>query len=199
MTHSTTARFPHWAAAGAIAALLIGFCPARAEAEGFISPFIGFNFSGDANCPTVSNCEDKRLNFGVALGGMNAVLGFEEEFAYARDFFGSAPSLKSSVLTIMSNVMVAPKIGPVRPYFLAGAGLIKTHVDLTTSALLSSDNNNFGWDIGGGVMITIAPHVGVRGDIRYFHSFQDLGAVGFSLGNSKLDFGRAAGALNFTF
>jgi hypothetical protein len=48
-------------------------------------------------------------------------------------------------------------------------------------------------------MITIAPHVGVRGDIRYFHSFQDLGALGFSLGNSKLDFGRAAGALNFTF
>jgi opacity protein-like surface antigen len=99
----------------------------------------------------------------------------------------------------MSNVMVAPKIGPVRPYFLVGAGLIKTHVDLTTSALLSTDNNNFGWDIGGGVMITIAPHVGVRGDIRYFHSFQDLGAVGFSLGNSKLDFGRAAAALNFTF
>jgi len=199
MTYVTAARFTQWMAVGAIAALSVVFHPARAEAEGFISPFIGFNFSGDANCPSVSNCEDKRLNFGVGLGAMNAVLGFEEEFAYARDFFGSTPTLKSSVLTAMSNVMVAPKIGPVRPYFLAGVGLIKTHVDLTTSALLSSDNNNFGWDIGGGVMITIAPHVGVRGDIRYFHSFQDLGAVGFSLGNSKLDFGRAAGALNFTF
>jgi opacity protein-like surface antigen len=199
MTHSTTARFMQWVVVGAITASFVILQPARAQAEGFISPFIGFNFSGDANCPTVSNCQDKRLNFGVGLGAMNAVLGFEEEFAYARDFFGSAPTLKSSVLTVMSNVMVAPKIGPVRPYFLAGAGLIKTHVDLTTTALLSSDNNSFGWDIGGGVMITIAPHVGVRGDIRYFHSFQDLGALGFSLGNSKLDFGRAAGALNFTF
>ena len=199
MIRFPAARFTQWLVIGAIAALSTLAQPARAEAEGFISPLIGFNFSGDANCPTVSNCEDKRLNFGVALGAMNAVLGFEEEFAYARDFFGSAPTLKSSVLTVMSNVMVAPKIGPVRPYLLAGVGLIKTHVDLTTSALLSSDNNNLGWDIGGGIMITIVPHVGVRGDIRYFHSFQDLGAVGFSLGNSKLDFGRAAGALNFTF
>lgn len=173
--------------------------PATSHAEGFISPLIGFNFAGDANCPTVNNCEDKRLDFGVSLGGMNAIFGFEEEFAYARDFFGTAPTLKSSVLTVMSNVMIAPKVGPIRPYFLGGLGLIKTHVDFTTSALLSTDNNSFGWDLGGGVMVTIAPHVGVRGDIRYFHSFQDLGFVGFSLGNSKLDFGRAAAAVLFTF
>ena len=159
--------------------------PALARAEGFISPLIGFNFGGDANCPNVTGCEDKRLNFGVGLGAMNAVLGFEEEFAYARDFFGTAPGLKSSVFTLMSNVMVAPKVGPVRPYLLAGLGLIKTRVDFTTTTLLSTDNNNFGWDIGGGVMITVVPHVAVRGDIRYFHSFQDMGVVGFALGGGS--------------
>ena len=65
--------------------------PSPARAEGFISPLIGFNFAGDANCPTVQGCEDKRLNYGVALGAAGSVFGFEEEFAYARDFFGTAP------------------------------------------------------------------------------------------------------------
>ncbi len=187
-------------AAVTLAALLVALLPsARADAEGFISPLIGFDFGGDANCQTASNCEDKRLNVGVGVGAMNAVLGFEEEFAYARDFFGSSPALKSSVLTLMSNVMLAPKITIVRPYVLAGLGLIKTHVEFTQASLLSTDNNNFGWDVGGGVMVTIAPHVAVRGDIRYFHAFQDLSVVGFTLANSKLDFGRAAAALTFTF
>jgi opacity protein-like surface antigen len=173
--------------------------PSLAHADGFISPFIGFNFGGDANCPAVQNCQDKRLNYGVSLGAAGTVFGFEEEFAYASDFFGSTPALKSSVFTLMSNGMLAPKIGPVRPYFLTGLGLIKTHVDFTSTSLLSSDNNNFGWDIGGGVMVSIAPHVGIRGDIRYFHTFQDLGVLGFSIPNTKLNFGRAAAAVNFTF
>jgi len=174
--------------------------PSQARAEGFISPLIGFNFGGDANCPSIQGCEDKRMNFGVALGAAGSIFGFEEEFAYARDFFGSAPTLKSSVITVMSNVMLAPKIGPVRPYLATGVGLIKTHVDLTTTSILTTDNNNFGWDIGGGLHVTVAPHIGVRGDIRYFHTFQDLGPMGFSLGaNQKLDFGRAAAALDFTF
>jgi opacity protein-like surface antigen len=180
-------------------ACLLGV-PGRARAEGFISPLIGFNFGGDAACLSIQGCEDKRLNFGLALGAAGNVFGFEEEFAYARDFFGTAPTLKSSVVTVMSNVMLAPKVGPVRPYFLTGVGLIKTHVDLTIATILTTDDSNFGWDIGGGVMVTVAPHVGVRGDIRYFHTFQDLGLMGFSLGaNQKLDYGRAAAAVNFTF
>jgi opacity protein-like surface antigen len=187
-------------AALAVALVCIAGAPAPARAEGFISPLIGFNFGGDANCPSVQGCEDKRMNYGVALGAAGNVFGFEEEFAYARDFFGTAPNLKSSVFTLMSNVMLAPKVGPVRPYVLTGLGLIKTHVDFTSTSLLTTDNDNFGWDIGGGVMVTVAPHVGIRGDIRYFHTFQDLGFMGFSLGaNSKLDYGRAAAAVNFTF
>ncbi len=205
MIRLTTTRIRRRLLAVAGALVLALTMPSRARAEGFISPLIGFNFGGDSSCPTVNNlaslnnCQDKRLNFGVALGGMNAVLGFEEEFAYARDFFGTAPGLQSSVLTLMSNLMLAPKIGPVRPYILAGLGLMKSHIDFTAASLTSTDNNNLGWDIGGGLMVTVVPHVAVRGDLRYFHAFQDLGFVGFSLSSSKLDFGRAAAALVFTF
>jgi opacity protein-like surface antigen len=171
---------------------------ATSRAQGFISPLIGFNFGGDANCPNITGCEEKRLNFGVSLGKMGSVFGFEEEFAYAKDFFGSAPTLNSSVLTVMSNVMFVPRIGPVRPYGLAGVGLIKTHVELTPTSLLTTDNNKFGWDIGGGVIIGGA-HVGVRGDIRYFHSFQDQTILGFGFTDKQLSFGRASAALMLMF
>jgi opacity protein-like surface antigen len=99
----------------------------------------------------------------------------------------------------MSSVLVVPKIGPVRPYFLIGAGLIKSHVEFTPTSLLTTDNNQFGWNIGGGVMGFFTEHVGVRGEIRHFHSFQDKEIFGFSLGSQKLDFGRASGALVFKF
>ncbi len=169
-----------------------------AWAQGFISPLIGFNFAGDANCQNVTGCEDKRLNFGIGLGKMGSVFGFEEEFAYARDFFGKTPTTSSSVLTAMSNLLLVPKIGPIRPYATIGVGLIKTHIELTPTSVLTTDNNNFGWNLGGGLMV-LGPHVGVRGEIRYFHSFQDLSIAGFALTNSKLDYGRASAALMLTF
>ena len=185
-----------------LAVLALTALPSSARAEGFISPLIGFNFGGNASCPAIQGCEDKRMNYGIALGAEGSIFGFEEEFAYAKDFFGTSPALKnSSVLTVMSNFLLAPKIGPIRPYVAAGVGLIKTHTEFTTASLLTTDNNSFGWDIGGGVHVTVAPHVGVRGDIRYFHTFQDLtGPFGFSFGVSQaLNYGRAAAAVDFTF
>jgi opacity protein-like surface antigen len=172
---------------------------APARAQGFISPLIGFDFGGDSHCAAVSNCEDKNLNVGVSLGVMGNVFGFEEELAFAKDFFGEAAGLDSNVLTLMSNAMLVPNLGPFRPYALAGVGLIKSHIELTPSDVLTSDNNHFGWDIGGGLMILFGDHVGVRGDIRYFHSFQDLEVLGISLGSDKLDYGRAAAAVVFKF
>lgn len=40
---------------------------------------------------------------------------------------------------------------------------------------------------------------GLHGGEPYFHSFQDLAFPGFAVNNSKLDFGRASGALLVTF
>ena len=182
---------------GAVLALAWA-APARAQ-QGFISPLIGYNFGGDAACPTIDNCQDKRLNVGASVGVMGNLLGFEEEFAYAKDFFGTAPNLSSSVLTVMSNAMIVPKLGPVRPYLLAGLGLIKTHVEFTPASVLTADNNNLGWNVGGGLMVAVVPHVAVRGDIRYFHSFQDADVLGLTIKNAKLDFGRAAAGLVFTW
>ena len=181
-----------------VAFFMVAAAP-EARADSFISPLIGFNFGGDSGCPTITGCEDKRLNFGVGLGSMGTVLGFETEFAYAKDFFGTGPNLSSSVFTIMGNVMLVPAIGPVRPYALVGLGAIKSHVEFSETSLLTTDNTDFGWDIGGGVFIFFGEHVGVRGDIRHFHSFEDLSIAGIQLGDTNLDFGRASAALVLKF
>lgn len=171
----------------------------EAHGQGYISPLIGYDFGGNSGCPAIDDCEDKNLNAGVAIGRMGSVTGFEVEFAYARDFFGEAPGLSSNVLTVMGNVMLNPSLEPFRPYLLVGLGLIRTQVELTPSGVLQTDNSHFGWDVGGGLMIFFGDHVGIRGDIRYFHAFQDLDVLGFELSGEQLDFGRAAGAIVFRF
>jgi opacity protein-like surface antigen len=141
------------------------------------------------------------LNGGAALGTLGSAFGFEEDFGYAKNFFGTAPLLDSSVLTIMSNLMIAPRIGPAQPYVLGGIGLMKTHVAFTPASVFTSDNNNAGWDVGGGLIVFFGNHVGVRGDIRYLHAFQDLDLklLGFTVTDAKLDFGRASAGLVLKF
>jgi opacity protein-like surface antigen len=173
-----------------------------ARAQGFVSPFIGYDFGGTTGCQGVLNCEDKHTNWGVAFGAVGSIVGFEEEFAYANDFFGSSANQSSTVITLMSNFMIAPKIGPIQPYVLGGIGLIRT----TLNVAGATDQNQIGWDVGGGVTGYFSQHVGVRGDIRYFHSFQVLDLLnlpipppGLNIGNTKLDFGRASIGVVFKF
>jgi len=189
----------------ALAALFFGlflFAGTRsAHAQGFISPFIGYNFGGDSGCPAITNCEDKRTDWGVSVGALGSIVGFEAELGYTKNFFGETSSQTSNVLTFMSNFMLAPKIGPVQPYGLAGLGLIRTTVEVGTS----SDENQFGWDLGGGLMVFFGEHVGVRGEVRYYQAFQVLDFINrpnppvLGLSEKKLEFGRAAMGVVFKF
>jgi opacity protein-like surface antigen len=173
--------------------------PAPSPAQGFISPLIGYDFGEDSRCPAITGCEDKKLNIGVGIGTMGSVLGFELDVSYAKGFFGEAPGYSSSVLTVMSNILLGPEIGPVRPYGSGGLGLIKSNVGTDVTSVFETSNNHLGWNIGGGLMIMATDNIGVRGDIRHFHSFQNLEILGFPISDTKLDFGRASAALVFRF
>ena len=111
---------------------------------------------------------------------------------------GELPGVDNSVLTLMTNVIVGPKIGAIRPFVLGGVGLIKSHVEFTAGSLLDS-SNDFGWNIGGGVMLMFGDHVGVRGDLRRFKSFSEFDILGFGLADEKLSFSRASGGVVFAF
>jgi len=186
-------------ARSACAALLVLGTSTLARAEGFISPFIGYNFGGDSGCEEISNCENRSRNLGVSLGSIGSVIGGEFEFNFIDNFFGDRTDVSSNVFTLMGNVMFAPKVGAIQPYVLTGLGLMKTHVEFTVPGLVEANNSHFAWDIGGGIIGFFTPNFGVRGDLRYFHAFQDVDLFGLSIADTKIDYGRVSGGVIFKF
>ena len=185
----------------AAAAIVLTVMAAPARADGFIVPFVGFNFGGDSGsrCTRLTDCKEKRTNFGVSFGSMGTVFGFEEEIGYAKNFFGETPGAANSVFSAMSNLLIGVGVGPVRPYVVGGVGLIRPHVSSLTASLtsFSSGTNALGYDIGGGVTGMFGSHVGICGDLRHFHTLQDVNLLIFE--GQKLDFWRASAGLALGF
>jgi opacity protein-like surface antigen len=180
-------------------ALALAAGPARAD--GYITPFLGYNFGGDSsNCQTLTNCEDKHLNFGASLMSASGIFGFEEDLAYAKNFFGVVPGADNNVFTAMSNLTAGVFGGPVQPYVLAGVGLIRTHVSLNPTTTGAQTKNAFGYDLGAGVNGFVTRAVGLRGDLRHLHTFQDVPILGATFASEeKLDFWRASIGVTFRF
>jgi opacity protein-like surface antigen len=175
--------------------------PSPARAQGFISPSFGYNFGGDSGCLEAFDCEDKNWNFGLSGGALGGIVGFEAEWLYARNFFGDTGSRTTTVTTFMGNFMLAPRISIVQPYGLAGIGLMRTVIE---DALGEDEGENqIGWNVGGGVMVFVHPNVAIKGDLRYYHSFEVLDVLGIDLpfgdDENRLDFGRAAFGVVFKF
>jgi opacity protein-like surface antigen len=185
------------AAAVAIVAFALSL-PASSAAQGFVVPNIGWDVGGSAgNCPSLlTDCREKRVNYGVAFGAFRGggIVGLESDIAYAPDFFGESASFgTNSVLTVMGNILIAIPAGPVRPYVAGGLGLIRTRLDLlVTPSSEDVSANHFGYNFGGGLMILLPLHLGIRGDIRYFRSASDISILGIDLSDTKINFTRVS-------
>jgi opacity protein-like surface antigen len=84
-------------------------------------------------------------------------------------------------------------------YGSGGIGLLKTRVD-DVSGFFSIDSNDFGIDVGGGLMAFPSEHIGLRGDIRYFRALTDPEPDNeFDLDLGSLDFWRATGGIILRF
>jgi hypothetical protein len=185
--------------------LLLSAVPAHAD--GFVTPSIGVDFGGNAGSTLRGAANNSnKLNVGVAVGWMSAgVFGLEEDFSWAPNFFGSGGTAvdKTRVVTLMTNVIAGVPVGGqkgggVRPYVGGGVGLINQHVSTPTGVGEFSEND-FGFDIGAGIMGYFGDHIGLRGDVRYFRSFQNTEAnlVGLEVGHFA--FYRAAVGVVFRF
>ena len=80
--------------------------------------------------------------------------------------------------TAFGNVMLGIPFGGqkgfgIRPYGLVGIGAVRPDGDAFATQFELSENK-VGWDFGGGVMMFFTSHVGIRGDIRYFRTFEAL-------------------------
>jgi hypothetical protein len=171
--------------------------PARAQS--FIGPMVGANFGGVSGCPAITGCTDQQRTISLSVGRFGSIFGAETELAYTPDFFGDAPELSSNVLTLMGNVMLAPKAGPVRPYLLVGAGMMKTRFELRASSVLALKDTALGYAAGGGIIVLVGEHFGLRGDVRYFHSLPDVTIVGITLPSEKLNYSRVGAGIVFQF
>jgi opacity protein-like surface antigen len=194
---------------GALALTVSALAPAKASADWLFTPFLGGTFGGSADVTDVGgsfkNEFNRKLTYGASLAGLGGgVAGFELDFGYSPNFFEGDPndSLNligdGNVTTLMANVIFSGK-GPVRPYVVAGGGLIKTRVDSVDQFFTDVNDNNFGFDVGGGVMGFFSHNVGLRGDIRYFRSVSnnDSNGVDLSLGDFK--FWRGTVGVTFRF
>lgn len=191
-------------AAGLLAA------PTLAHADGFISPNVGVNFGGQAggtlvNAVSGATNDANKINWGVAAGWMGAgVIGVEEDFAHSPSFFGSGGNISSSrVVTLMTNVIVGAPIGGqkgggIRPYGAVGVGWINQNIQ-TVNGVGNFSENDFGWDVGVGVMGYFADHIGLRADYRYFRNFQETGTNVIGLQAGHFNFNRVSVGVLFRF
>jgi opacity protein-like surface antigen len=175
-----------------LAMTLLTLCLARdAAAQIFINPFIGTTLSS----PSPSG-DSSKPGYGVALGSVGTIIGFETEFAYFPELLDNSANniAKNHVFTISGNVLVGPTIGPVKVYAAGGIGGLTLDVTSVSTAAVpnptSVSDTYFSFNVGGGVIGFFSDHWGVRGDVRYFR------ALGFKIGNENValdqfDFWRA--------
>jgi len=164
------------------ATLAAMFAPAYARAEGYVNPWAGVQFGSDV--------QNGRGGFGVNAGGMGAgIIGGEASFGFSPSFFGTKTDFgNNTVIDVMGNVLVAVPIGTThgragaRPYFTAGVGLIRTQIDGGNLFNVASNNNQFGYNVGGGAMGFFNEHVGIRGDLRYLRTLNGDVVNGLDLG-----------------
>jgi opacity protein-like surface antigen len=202
----------------AISAVALAAAPRSASADWTLTPFIGGNFGGSADVnnnvagTSFSNKFEHKLDYGVSLAGMGAgVFGFEVDFGYSPNFFESGTASNnafdftndSNVTTLTGNLIVGAPIGghggQVRPYAVGGVGLIRTNLQDAGQFFDVSSKNDFGLDIGGGVMGFFSQNVGIRGDLRYFRSFTGSSDSATGLGLSNFHFWRGTVGVSFKF
>ncbi|MGE0392442.1 MAG: outer membrane protein [Vicinamibacterales bacterium] len=172
-----------------------------ARAQGFVSPSLGFNAGSDvADCQRLSDCEERHRSYGVGIGYLGGLFGFEQEFTHAPDFFGtSSASSDNHVTTIMSNLLVAFPAGPIRPYGSVGLGAIRSGVDFNVADTLRFRDAKFGWSFGGGLLVLPTRHFGLRADIRHYRGTGELDIAGLAIEGSPLNFSRMSAGVVFRF
>jgi hypothetical protein len=186
-----------WAA---VVSFVLLATPAAAEWQ--IKPFAGIAFGGSTSFvdPEEAVGRVHRL-LGVNAVVLGEVLGLEADVARVPGFFQSGDGLfvlSSSVVTLTGNLVVAmPKRisqYTLRPYFVAGAGILRAHSEPNLGTLLVASTRP-AVDIGGGATGFLSDRIGVSWELRHFRSIGRGGTTGASVSPEQLTFWRATMAL----
>jgi len=166
--------------------------PAAAQ-ESFVNFLVG-----KTTTSTDSGGDGPRGVYGIAFGSLVPKAGAEIEFVYLPQLFETGVVNTSRAFSVMGDVFVGPTIGPVRIYGAIGVG--DFYVNLSSA---TADFSSHYLTVNGGIGVAVffGAHLGVRGDLRYFHptgvEADDLGRVGVS--PEQLKFWRPTVGLTLKF
>lgn len=205
-----------WLLSAAVVTAACVAAPRPASADWTITPFVGWNTGGSAdvsgaNSSTVASTFDHKVDYGVSVTGMGAgIIGGEIDFGYSPNFFANTSgsnsvqfASSSNVTTLTGNLIVGVPVGghgaQVRPYAVGGVGLLRSNVQDAAGLFAVNTKNDFGFDVGAGVMGFFAQNVGLRGDVRYFRGFNGSSTNVTGLGLSNFSFWRTSLGVSFKF
>jgi len=180
-----------------LAAIMLA--PVSARADVLFIPFFGVNFGGDSGKEISEAFDSSQYNWGASIAFMGGgIFGVEGDFGYSPDFYGKTDVGGSNVFTATGNLIIGIPFGGqqgfgVRPYGVAGAGMLRSQSDFGTDAA-EIDENNVTWSLGGGLLVFFGSKAGLRFDVRYFKTFDDLELLGVPIAQSpgKVDFTRTS-------
>jgi hypothetical protein len=181
------------------ALVAIALAPVPARADTLIIPFFGVNFGGDSGKKFSEAFDTSQFNWGVSISFMGGgVFGVEGDLSFSPDFYGKTDVGGSSALTATGNLVIGIPFGGqqgfgIRPYGVVGGGLLKSKSDFGTG-VAEIDENDLTWSAGGGILLFFGTRTGIRFDMRYFRTFDDLEILGVPIAQSpgKVDFTRTS-------
>ena len=188
--------------------------PSKASADWLLTPFVGWNWGGTANLLESDDFDDEfeqKAMFGASLAWMGAgVFGFEVDFGFSPNFFentsgsGDFEFADSNLTTVMGNLIIGVPIGGqhgvgFRPYAVGGVGLVKSRLG-SSGDLFNVDSTDWGFNVGAGAMFFFSDNVGLRGDVRYFRSLEDVEPIDdFNIGFANFRFWRGTLGVTIRF
>ena len=175
-----------------IAITLLVATAAPLHADGYLTPYVGAGFGG--------RTDDHKIAYGgsLAFASERGVLGIGVDLGYAPDFIGTTGVGNNNVTSLMGNLMFLTP-GRTRLYASGGLGLMKTRVE-DAHGFFRVDSNDFGVNLGGGVMLFPGDAIGLRADVRYFRNLTDPEPdAEFDVDLGGLSFWQATGGITFRF
>jgi hypothetical protein len=179
---------------------------APAAAEWHLKPFVGVTFGGATTFVDLEQAvgEPKRV-YGASGVLLGEVFGVEVDFMHAPGFFdtGDLASVQSSsVTTLFGSLMVAlpHRLAEytVRPYVVAGLGMMRVHIDDFLEVFAVTDRQ-LAMTFGGGATGFFSDRFGVSWDLRRFSRLPGRGEQGLDPDAEELSFWRANMAFVFRY
>ena len=172
---------------GSLITCLMAAAPSPAAADWLLTPYAGGTLLDIADT-------SMRPVVGGSIVWVGPVAGLELDLGIAPNFLetrSGQPIDKSHLFTLMGNAVVQFPTASryVRPYAAGGIGVIYTKITTPGDAVLVEDEN-FGFNVGGGLTALVSERLGLRGDFRYFRAIRndDATAAAHALEVSELKF-----------